>query len=95
MEMISSAAAKMTKSANACEMTGAEIWMSAKTAIELFGASVLIFANTSTSYNIDSSLTDFFAKRGQFCDRRPRERLEQCNKIRTSVAILAQPFRLR
>ena len=33
MEMISSAAAKMTKSAAACELTGAEIWMSAKTAI--------------------------------------------------------------
>ena len=38
MEMISKAAAKMTNSAAACELTSAEIWTLAKTAIELFGA---------------------------------------------------------
>ena len=59
----------MTMSAAACELTGAEIWMLAKTAIELFGASVSRFANKFTSYNIDSSLiVDLTAKRddGQF-----------------------------
>ena len=35
MEMISSTAPKMTKSAAACELNGAEIWILAKTAIEL------------------------------------------------------------
>ena len=53
MEMVPSAAAK-TKSAAACELTGAEIWMLAETTIELFGASVSRFANKFTSYNIDS-----------------------------------------
>ena len=53
MEMISRAAAKMTNSAAAGELTSAEIWTSAKTAIELFGASVSKFANKFTNYNID------------------------------------------
>ena len=39
MEMISRAVAKMINSTAACELTGAEIWTLAKTAIELFGAS--------------------------------------------------------
>ena len=30
----------MTNSAAGCELTSAEIWMSAKTAVELFGAYV-------------------------------------------------------
>ena len=54
MEMISRAAAKMTNSAAAAgELTSAEIWTSAKTAIELFGAYVSKFANKFTNYNID------------------------------------------
>ena len=36
MDMISKAAAKMTNSAAAGELRGAEIWTLAKTAIELF-----------------------------------------------------------
>ena len=78
MEMISSAAPKMTTSAAACELNGAEIWILAKTAIELFGASVSRFANKFTSYNIGSSLIiDLTAKcdDGQFWDL--QERLEQ------------------
>ena len=69
MEVISRAAAKMTKSA--------------KTAIELFGASVSKFANKFTSDSIDSSLIiDMTAKRDdrQFWDlgtREDQERLEQ------------------
>ena len=83
MEMISSAAAKMTKSAAACELTGTEIWMLAKTAIELFGALVSRFANKFTSYSIDSSLIiDLTAKGddGQFWDlgtKEDQKRLEQ------------------
>ena len=83
MEMISSAAAKVTKSAAACELTSAAIRTSAKTAIELFGASVSRFANKFTSYNIGSSLIiDMTAKRddGQFWDfvtKKDQERLEQ------------------
>ena len=56
---------------------------SAKTAIELFGASVSKFANKFTSYSIDSSLIiDMTAKRDdrQFWDigtREDQERLEQ------------------
>ena len=46
----------MTKSAAARELTGAEILTLAKTAIELFGASVSKFAHKFTSYSIDSSL---------------------------------------
>ena len=73
----------MTKSAAACELTGAEIWTLARTAIELFGASVSKFTNKFTSYSIDSSLIiDLTAKRddGQFWDlgtREDQERLEQ------------------
>ena len=56
MEMISWAAA--------CELFGAEIWTLARTAIDLFGASVSNFANKFTSYGIDSSLIiDLSAKR--------------------------------
>ena len=40
MEIVSRAAAKMTNSVAACDLIGAEIWTLAKTAIELFGASV-------------------------------------------------------
>ena len=43
MDMISSAAAKMMNPA-ACELTTAEIWILAKTTIELFGSSVSMFA---------------------------------------------------
>ena len=51
--------------------TSAEIWMLAKTAIELFGASVSKFANKFTSCGIDSSLIiDMTTKPddGQFWD---------------------------
>ena len=83
MEMLSRAAAKMTNSAAAGALTGAEIWTLAKTAIELFGASVSKFANKFTSYSIDSSLIiDTTAKRDdrQFWDlgtREDQERLEE------------------
>ena len=83
MKLISNAAAKMINAAVTCELTGAEVWTSAKTAIELFGASVSRFANKSTSYGIDSTLIiDLTARRddGQFWDlgmREDRERLEQ------------------
>ena len=70
MEMISWAAAKVTKSPAACELIGAEIWTLARTAIDLFGASVSKFAKKFTSYSIDSSLIiDLSAKR----DDGPRE----------------------
>ena len=81
MDMISKTAAKMTNSAAAGELT--EIWTIAKTAIELFGASVSRFANKFTSYSIDSCLLfDMTAKRdvGQFWDlgtREDKEKLEQ------------------
>ena len=83
MEFISNAAAKMMNAAVTCELTSAAVWSSAKTAIELFGASVSRFAKKSTSYGIDSTLIiDLTAKRddGQFWDlgtREDRERLEQ------------------
>ena len=83
MELISNAAAKMMYAAVKCELTSAEVWTLAKTAIELFGASVSRFANTSTSYGIDSTLIiDLTARRddGRFWDlgtREDRERLEQ------------------
>ena len=56
MELISNAAAKMMNAAVKCELTSAEVWTLAKTAIELFGASVSRFANKSTSNGIDSTL---------------------------------------
>ena len=71
MELISNAAAKTTNAAAKCELTGAEVWTLAKTAIELSGASVSRFANKSTSYGIDSTLIiDLTARRhdGRFCD---------------------------
>ena len=83
MELISNAAAKMMNAAVKCELTSAEVWTLAKTAIELFGASVSRFANKSTSYGIDSTLIiDLTARRddGRFWDlgtREDRERLEQ------------------
>ena len=83
MELISNAVAKMMNAAVKCELTSAEVWTLAKTAIELFGASVSRFANKSTSYGIDSTLiTDFTARRddGRFWDlgtKEDRERLEQ------------------
>ena len=83
MEMMSWAAAKMTNSAAAGETIGAEIWTLAKTAIELFGASVSKFANKFTSYSIDSGLIiDMAAKRDDrqfwgFGTREDQERLER------------------
>ena len=83
MELISNAAAKMLNAAVKCELTSAEVWTSAKTAIELFGASVSRFANKSTSYGIDSTLIiDLTARRddGRFWDlgtKEDRERLER------------------
>ena len=83
MELISDAAAQVMNAAVKCELTSAEVWTLAKTAIELFGASVSRFANKSTSYGIDSSLIiDLTARRddGRFLDlgtREDRERLEQ------------------
>ena len=53
MEMISRAAAKVRNSVAAGELTNAEIWTSAQTAIELFGSSVSKYANKFTSYSID------------------------------------------
>ena len=82
-ELISNAAAKMMNAAVTCELTSAEVWTLATTAIELFGASVSRFANRSTSYGVDSTLIiDLTTRRddGQFWDlvtRRHRERLEQ------------------
>ena len=79
MEMISNADAKMMNA----ELTSAEVWTLAKTAIELFGGSVSRFANKSTSYGIDSTLIiDLTARRddGEFWDlgtKEDRERLEQ------------------
>ena len=86
MELISNAAAKMMNAAVKCELTSAEVWTLAKTAIELFGASVSRFANKSTSYGIDSTLIiDLTARRdaGQFWDlgtRKDREKLEQMQR---------------
>ena len=83
MELISNAAAKMMNAAVKCELTSAEVWTLAKTAIELFGASVSKFANKSTTYGSDSTLIiDLTARRddGRFWDlgtREDRERLEQ------------------
>ena len=54
MELISNAVAKMMNAAVTCELTSAEVWTLAKTAIELFGASVSRFANTSTGYRFNS-----------------------------------------
>ena len=84
MEMISWAAAKATNSAAAGELTSAEIWTFAKTAIELSGASVSKFANKFTSYGIDSCLViDMTAKRddGQFWDLRTREDQEKLEQM--------------
>ena len=99
MEIISRAAAKITNSAATCELTSAEIWMLAKTAIELFGASVSRFANKSTSYGIDSTfIIDFTAKRdeGQFWDLGTREdqrRLEQMQQEhQTELLIGSAPW---
>ena len=83
MELISNAAAKMMNAAAKCVLTSAEVWTLAKTAIELFGASVSRFANKSTSYGMDSTLIiDLIARRddGRFWDlgtKEDRERLEQ------------------
>ena len=84
MEMISRAAAKMTNSASAGELFGAGIWTLAKTAIELFGASVSKFENKFTSYSIDSSLfIDMTAKRddGQLWDLGTREDQEKLERM--------------
>ena len=59
-----------------CELTSAEVWTLAKTAIESFGASVSRFANKSTSYGIDSTLIiDLTTRRddGQLWDLGARE----------------------
>ena len=83
MELLSNAAAKMMNASVKCELTSAEVWTLAKTAIELLGASVSRFANKSTSYGIDSTLIiDLTARRddGRFWDlgtREDRERLAQ------------------
>ena len=97
MELISGAVAKMTKSAAASELTGAGIWMLAKTAIELMGASMSRFANKSTSYSIDSSLIiDLTAKRddGHFWDlgtKEDQERLEQMQQHQTELLTGSAP----
>ena len=83
MELISNAVAKVMNAAVTCELTSAEVWTLAKTAIDLFGASVSRFANKSTSCGIDSTLIiDLTTRRddGQFWDlgkREDRETLEQ------------------
>ena len=97
MEMVSRAAVKMTNSAAAGELTSAEIWTLAKTAIELFGASVSKFAKRSTSYSIDSRLViDMTAKRddGQFWDlgtRGPQEILPNQQEHQTELLIGSAP----
>ena len=85
MDMISSEAAKMTKSAAACKLTGDEIWTLAKTAIELCGASVSRFANKFTTYNIDSrGIIDLTAKRDDGHGTSERKKIKRdwskCNK---------------
>ena len=87
MDLISSAAAKMLNAAVKCELTSAEVWTLAKTAIELFGASVSRFANKSSSYGIDSTLIiDLTARRddGRFWDLGTREDRERLDATRTS-----------
>ena len=98
MELISNAAAKMMNAAVKCELTSAEVWTLAKTAIELFGASVSRFANKSTSYSIDSTLIiDLTARRddGRFWDlgtKEDRERLEQMQQEhQTEILIGSAP----
>ena len=49
MGLISNAASKMMNAAVTCELTGAEVWTLAKTAIELCGASVSSFASVQLS----------------------------------------------
>ena len=91
MEMISSAVAKMMNSAAACELTGAEIWTLAKTAIELFGASVSRFANKFTSYSIDSSLIIDLTARcddERFWTKEDRERLEQMQQEHQTALLI-------
>ena len=71
--------------------------MLAKTAIELFGASVSRFANKFTSYSIDSSLIiDLTARRddGQFWDlgTEDQERMEHMQQEqRTELLIGSAP----
>ena len=78
MELISDAAAKMMNAAVKCELTSAEVWTLAKTAIELFGASVSRFANKSTSYGIDSTLIiDLTSRR----DDGSHDTIETCGKV--------------
>ena len=98
MELIPDAAAKMMNAAVKCELTSAEVWTLAKTAIELFGTSVLRFANKSTSYGIDSTLIiDLTARRddGRFWDlgtREDRKRLEQMQQeLQTELLIGSAP----
>ena len=88
MEPISNAAAKLMNATVKCELTSAEVWTLAKTAIELVGASVSRFANKSTSYGIDSTLIiDLTAKRddGRFWGLGTREDIKTgANATRTS-----------
>ena len=98
MELISNAAAKMMNAAVKCELTGAEVWTLANTAIELFGASVSRFVSKSKSYGIDSTLIiDLTARRddGQVWDlgtKEDRERLEQMQqKHQTELLIGSAP----
>ena len=97
MELISNAAAKMMN-AVMCELTSAKVWTLAKTAIELFGASVSTFANKSKSCGIDSTLIiDLTARRddGQFWvlgSKKDRERLEQMQQeYQTELLIGSAP----
>ena len=89
MELISNAAAKMMNAAVKCELTSAEVWTLAKTAIELSGSSVSRFANKFTNYGIDSTLIiDLTARRddGQFWDlgTKKGQRKIEANTTRTS-----------
>ena len=93
--MRQNAAAKMMNAAVKCELSRAEVWTSAKTAIELFGASVSRFANKLTSYGIDSTLIiDLTARRddGRFWDfgtKEDRERLEQMQQEHQTELLIA------
>ena len=90
MELISNAAAKMMNAAVTYELTDVEVWTLAKTAIELFGASVSRFANNihklwhrfNSHHRLDLARRDD----GQFWDPRNErgQRKIGANATRTS-----------
>ena len=98
-ELISNVAAKMMNAAVKREVTSAEVWTLAKTAIELFGASVSRFANKSTSYGIESTLIiDLKVRRddGRFraSERKSTERLEQMQQEHQTELLIGSAPRI-